>query len=122
MNDKLQDSSSTTAFSDAGGWDVASWLENVEPIFSPGEIEILRQALNFSQPLYAGLSLPTGELINPHIRGVASILASLRVDCDTLAAGILSATADHLDEYEVKLQAAFNPTVAHLVEGMARMS
>ncbi len=84
MNDKLQSQNSTTASSDAGRWDVASWLETVGPIFSPGEIEILRQALNFSQPLYAGLSLPTGELISQHIRGMASILASLRVDCDTL--------------------------------------
>ena len=121
MNDKLPATSSTTPFSDVGRGDVASWLKTVEPIFSPGEIEILRRALNFSQPVYAGLSLPTGELVIAHIWGVASILASLRVDCDTLAAGILSATADHLDEYEVKLQAAFNPTVAHLVEGMARM-
>jgi GTP pyrophosphokinase len=122
MNDKPQGSSSTMAFDDTARWNVASWLETVAPIFSPGEIEILLQALDFSQPLYAGLFLATGEPVLEHMQGVASILASLRVDCDTLVAGILSATPRYLDEYEVKLETAFNPTVAHLVEGMARMS
>ena len=36
-------------------------------------------------------------------------------------AGILHAVPDYLDEYEEKLAGTLNPTVAHLVEGVARM-
>ena len=107
-----------------GGQDGISWLESMLlnlPMFSPGEIDILRHALEFSRPLYAGKYLPTGEPVNQHIPGAVSVLALLRVDSDTLVAGMLQFVPDYLDGYKEKLQTAFNPTVAHLVEGVARM-
>lgn len=94
-----------------------TWLETLTPIFSPGEIEVLAQALDFCIPLYADERLPTGELVAQHVQGVVSILASLRVDIDTLMAGVLHAVPDYMDEYEEALQGTLNPTVAHLIEG-----
>ncbi|MBA4141490.1 MAG: bifunctional (p)ppGpp synthetase/guanosine-3',5'-bis(diphosphate) 3'-pyrophosphohydrolase [Nitrosospira sp.] len=101
---------------------VPSWLESLAPVFSPGEIEMLGHALDFSEALYAGKFLPTGESIIQHTYGTALILTMLRADSDTLAAGILRAVPDYLDEYKEKLQADFGLTVAHLVEGAARMA
>ncbi|SEK31147.1 RelA/SpoT family protein [Nitrosovibrio tenuis] len=98
-----------------------SWLEILTPIFSPGEVEVFAQALDFCLPLYAGEHLPTGEPIAQHVHGVVSILASLRVDIDTLLAGVLCVVPDYMDEYKEALRGSFNPTVAHLVEGVARM-
>ncbi|SEP26815.1 bifunctional (p)ppGpp synthetase/guanosine-3',5'-bis(diphosphate) 3'-pyrophosphohydrolase [Nitrosovibrio sp. Nv6] len=121
MSDRSPDADPAVASSAMQRQDDTSWLETLAPIFSPGETEVLAHALDFSHPFYAGRFLPTGEPSIQHMQGVASILASLRVDSDTLVAGILYAVPDYLDEYEVKVRAAFNPTVAHLVEGMARM-
>ena len=101
--------------------EASSWLESVAPRFSADEIGMLRHALDFSLPLYAGKALPGGEPAPQHVLGVAEILAALRVDCETLMAGILYAVPDYLDGYAEKLQAAFGPAVGHLVEGVARM-
>ncbi|MGH8763699.1 MAG: RelA/SpoT family protein [Nitrosospira sp.] len=104
-----------------GGRDGLSWLEPVIAMFSPGEIEMLRSARDFSQPLYDGKCLSTGEPVTQHVLGVASVLASLRVDSDTLAAGMLCAAPDYLDGCEEKLSVVFSPAVFQLVEGVARM-
>lgn len=132
MSDELPDSDSialpdllsTTLSSVASGRDGLSWLESTLPMLpalSPGDIEILRHALEFSQPLYAGKCLPTGEPVSQHVLGAASVLASLRVDSDTLIAGLLHAVPGYLDGYTEKLQTTFSPAVTHLVEGVARM-
>ncbi len=50
----------------------------------------------------------TGEPVAQHIRGMVLILASLRVDSDTLLAGILHSVPIYLDGYQEKLSATFN--------------
>jgi GTP pyrophosphokinase len=97
------------------------WLQTLAPIFSPTELDAFTDALNFSQPFYADKMLLTGEPVVQHIRGMVLILASLRVDADTLLAGILHSVPIYLEGYQEKLNAAFNHHVAHLVEGVARM-
>jgi GTP pyrophosphokinase len=97
------------------------WLETLTPIFSPPELDSFADALRFSQPLYADKIFLTGEPVAQHIRGMVLILASLRVDADTLLAGILHSVPIYLDGYQEKLSATFNHQVAQLVEGVARM-
>lgn len=96
-------------------------LQSPGSIFSPGEIDLLREAQAFCEPLYRDKSLPNGELLSSHVDGVAAILAGLRVDSDTLAAGALHAVPEYLEGYEEELATAFGPTVAHLVEGVRRV-
>lgn len=107
---------------DAGEPNDSSWPDNMASILSPGEFEAVRPALAFSQPLYAGKFLPTGEPLGEHITGTVGILARLRVDSDTLVAGVLHDVPRTLDRYEDELLAAFGAVVAHLVEGVFRMS
>ncbi|SFW20193.1 GTP pyrophosphokinase [Nitrosovibrio sp. Nv17] len=101
----------------------AAWLEPVLSALpaSAGEADTLRRAWTFSQPLYAGRRLPDGEAADRHVAGVVSILASLRVDADTLVAGLLCGTPDSPEGFREALQSAFGETVAHLVEGVVRM-
>ncbi|ODT61899.1 MAG: hypothetical protein ABS69_23430 [Nitrosomonadales bacterium SCN 54-20] len=96
-------------------------LQSPGSIFSLTEIELLREAQAFCEPLYRDKSLPNGELLSSHVEGVAAILAGLRVDSDTLAAGALHAVPEYLEGYEEELATAFGPTVAHLVEGVRRV-
>lgn len=127
MGNELPDSSSIVSLdlsAAVDGKDELSWLESVLPmlpVFSPDDIEIFRHALEFSQPLYAGKYLSTGESVSQHVRSTVPVLASLRVDGDSLAAGMLQFVPDYLDGYKEQFLMAFNPTVAHLVEGVSRM-
>lgn len=98
------------------------WPEILGSAFSPAEVELFMQALGYSQPLYMGRHLSTGEPAERHVQEVARILAALRVDIDTLVAGTLYAVPDYVKDYKENIQATFNPAVAHLVEGVARMS
>jgi GTP pyrophosphokinase len=113
-------STSLSVVADMSG--APSWLETLSPIFSQAEVETFGQALDFCLTLYTEERLPTGEPVARHVQGVASILASLRADIDTLLAGVLCFVPDYMDEYAETLQETFNSTVAHLVEGVARMS
>jgi GTP pyrophosphokinase len=106
----------------ANGPGAPSWLETLPPVFSPVEVEAFGRALDFCLPLYAEERLPIGEPIVRHVQGMVSILASLRVDIDTLLACVLCSVPDYMNEYRETLEGAFNSTVAHLVEGVARMS
>jgi len=96
-------------------------LQSPGSIFSPAEIDLLRGAQAFCEPFYMDKSLPNGELLSSHLDGVAGILAGLRVDSDTLAAGVLHSVPGYLEGYEEELATAFGPTVAHLVEGVRRV-
>ena len=115
-------SSSKILAPDTGGAEDSSWLDNMASILSPDEFEAIRPALEFSRPLYANEFLSTGESVSKHLTGTVGILARLRVDSDTLAAGVLHDVPRYLDGYEDELHAAFGPVVAHLVEGVSRMS
>lgn len=133
MTDELPDSGSSIAslapsfpalLAAIDGLNGVSQRESTLPVltvFSSGDIGIIRHALDFSRSLYDGKYLSIGEPVSQHIPGSVSILLSLRVDSDTLVAGLLQFVPDYLDAYKEKLQTAFNPTVAHLVEGVSRM-
>jgi GTP pyrophosphokinase len=94
----------------------------VASILSPDGFQDVKPALEFSQPLYAGELLSTGEPLNEHITGTVGILSGLRVDSDTLRAGVLHDVPHRVEGYRDKLQAAFGSVVVHLVEGVSRMS
>jgi GTP pyrophosphokinase len=94
----------------------------VASILSPDEFQAVKPALEFSQPLYADELLSTGEPLREHITGTVGILAELRVDSDTLIAGVLHDVPHRVDGYRDQLHTAFGPVVVHLVEGVARMS
>lgn len=101
--------------------EIDSWLASVISGLSSEEGAVLRRALDYSLPLYTDQKLPSGEAVTRHMLGTVTILITLKVDGDTLAAGMLHAVADYLDEYVKKLQVDFNPTVAHLVAGVQRI-
>lgn len=101
--------------------DIVSWLESLPDSYPADEITIIEQALAFSLPHYENRTLPDGEPVITHALGIAAVLAAQRVDCDTLAAGLLHAVPDYLDEYPRYLQTAFSPVIVRLVEGIARI-
>src|SRR5687768_4005422 len=91
MADKPTNAGGVAASSFEAGRPISPWLQSLSPVFSAAEIEIVGDALEFALPLYAGKTHFTDEPLIQHIEGVASVLASSRVDVDTLTAGVLHA-------------------------------
>lgn len=107
----------------------AAHVDLAEPALAPNTTGLpeadavrLRRAYEFAVPVYAGKLLGTGEPVLEHALGVASSLAALRLDAETRIAGILFAVPQYLADSQDKLAAAFGPTVAALVAGIAKLN
>jgi GTP pyrophosphokinase len=82
----------------------------------------LGRALEFARNVYGEKVLGTGEPAYEHALGLARNVAQLRLDADSLAAGILFAVPAYLPDAEEKLTATFGATVALLVSGIDRLN
>jgi len=97
-------------------------LERVRAYTSDEEREFLRRAYVFSALEHKGQVRHSGEPYLVHPLEVASILAEMRLDPVAIAAGLLhDVVEDTLTTIE-KIQEHFGPEVAHVVEGVTKIS
>ncbi|MDA8384184.1 MAG: GTP diphosphokinase [Betaproteobacteria bacterium] len=101
--------------------DIEAWLASIASNYSAAERDTLRRAYAFAQEASGDRRAKGATALVQHALGVAVILADMRMDCDTVAAGLLHATPDWPSHRE-GVAAQFGTPVARLVEGMARMS
>lgn len=111
----------TSALLATSGDDIASWIESSAQRFSPSEIEVIQHACNLAAPLYAGHVELTGATLVQHALGAATILIDMNMDVETIAATILHAVPDYLDDWRLRLETSFGASIADLVEGISRM-
>src|SRR5882672_7174265 len=83
---------------------------------------VLERALELARGVYGDKLLGTGEPAFEHALGLARNVARLRLDADTLAAGLLFAVPAYLPDAEDKRTQAFGATVAALVSGIDRLN
>ncbi len=83
---------------------------------------LLARALEFARSVYGEKLLGTGEPAYEHALGLARNIAQLRLDADSLAAGVLFAVPAYLPDAEDKLSESFGATVAALVSGIDRLN
>jgi GTP pyrophosphokinase len=102
-------------------WTVSDWLAALSDKFSPEELELLRRACDLAEPLYARRREITGMPLMQHALGAASILLAMNLDVDTIAAAILHAVPDEMEDASVTIDERFGPAVARLVDGISRM-
>src|SRR5213592_2651420 len=97
-------------------------LERVKGYTSDEEREFLRRAYVFSALEHKGQVRHSGEPYLVHPLEVASILAEMRLDPVAIASGLLhDVVEDTLTTIE-KIQEHFGPEVAHVVEGVTKIS
>lgn len=101
--------------------DTEVWLNALAAQFTPDEIKLLRQACTMAAPLYNGQVTLTDMPLLAHALGAADILIGMRMDAETLAATLLHAIPEYLDDWHELVENQFGATVASLVEGIARM-
>ncbi|MCR4304137.1 MAG: bifunctional (p)ppGpp synthetase/guanosine-3',5'-bis(diphosphate) 3'-pyrophosphohydrolase [Gallionella sp.] len=98
-----------------------SWLDALASTFAPAEVEVIRRACELAGPLYEGQIELTGAPLMQHALGAADILAGMRMDHETIAATILHAVPEYLDDWAERLEKDFGSQVKMLVEGISRM-
>ena len=107
--------------SSASSKSTLSWLDGLKTTFAPAEISVIRHACELAEPLYAGQLELTGTPLLQHALGAAAILIGMHMDHETIAATILHAVPEYLDDWAEKLEKDFGANVKMLVDGISRM-
>lgn len=95
--------------------------EKTNAYLNTEEKEQLRKAVHFGAYCHEKQIRKSGEPYITHPITVAAILATLRVDIDTLIAGVLHDTIEDTDATYQQLTEEFNADVAYLVEGVTKL-
>ena len=101
-----------TPASKQDGLNIQTWLESLSKSFAPAEVEVIRRACEFAEPLYAGHIEATGVPLLQHALGAAAILAGMNLDYETLVAAILHAVPEYLQNWTEKLEADFGKNIS----------
>src|SRR2546428_12226930 len=97
-------------------------LEKVRRYSSDADVELLRRAYVFSALEHKGQVRHSGEPYLVHPLEVASILADMRLDPVAIAAGLLHDVVEDTLTTIGKIQEHFGAEVAHVVEGVTKIS
>jgi len=97
-------------------------LIRIQDYFPQNEIELLRQAFEFSEAAHKGQIRRSGEPYIYHPLGVAAILADLRLDYATVATGLLHDTVEDTSVSLEDITKKFGQEIAQLVDGVTKIS
>lgn len=86
------------------------------------ERDRLRRAFEFARTVYQGKVLGSGEPALEHALGLARSIASLGLDADSRAAGLLFAIPSYLPKSAETLEAEFGERIAALVDGITQLN
>ena len=109
------------AISGVDSADIQRWLDALGAVYPSGDLALIRRACEFAAPLYHGHVQVTGTPLLQHALGSAAILSVLNMDHEALAAAILHAVPDYLDDYATVVAERFGPNIATLVTGISRV-
>src|SRR3989440_1886482 len=86
------------------------------------DLELVRKAYEFSQKNHAGQSRASGEPYLVHPLEVATVLADMKMDPVSIAAGLLHDSVEDTSVTTVEIRQEFGEQVAHIVEGVTKIS
>jgi GTP pyrophosphokinase len=86
------------------------------------DLTIVKKAYEFSQKHHAGQSRASGEPYLVHPLEVGNVLADMKMDSVSIAAGLLHDSVEDTTVTTVEIQQEFGEQVAHIVEGVTKIS
>jgi GTP diphosphokinase / guanosine-3',5'-bis(diphosphate) 3'-diphosphatase len=86
------------------------------------DLELVKKAYDFSQKHHAGQTRASGEPYLVHPLEVANVLADMKMDTVSIAAGLLHDSVEDTSVTTVEIQQEFGEQVAHIVEGVTKIS
>jgi GTP diphosphokinase / guanosine-3',5'-bis(diphosphate) 3'-diphosphatase len=99
--------------------DIVERIQNYHP---DADVDLLRRAYIFSAKAHQGQTRLSGESYLIHPIEVAAILANLKLDAATVAAGLLHDTIEDTPITSEEITSLFGEEVAMLVDGMTKLS
>lgn len=100
---------------------VAELCEKVKSYHPAAPIHIIEKAYFFSEKAHEGQIRRSGEPYISHPLNVASILADLHLDIDTIVTGLLHDTVEDTSATLDDIKKEFGDTVAALVDGVTKI-
>src|SRR5215208_6907400 len=97
-------------------------LEKVRAYSPDADIELLRKAYVFSAFEHRGQVRHSGEPYLIHPLAVADFLADMKLDAVAVAAGLLHDVVEDTLTTVARIEELFGPEVAHVVEGVTKIS
>ena len=97
-------------------------LEKVSFLYSEKDITILKKAYVFAARAHKGQVRRSGEPYLSHPLEVAQMLSEMKLDCVTLAAGLLHDVLEDTDVTADDLKKNFGKEITDLVEGVTKIS
>ena len=95
--------------------------EKIKSYDPDANINLINRAYVFAAQAHAEQHRQSGELYINHPLGVANILASLKLDVDTIATGLLHDTVEDTHVTLEDIRARFGDDVGHLVDGVTKI-
>jgi guanosine-3',5'-bis(diphosphate) 3'-pyrophosphohydrolase len=99
--------------------DIVERIQNYHP---DADVDLLRRAYIFSAKAHQGQMRLSGEQYLVHPIEVAAVLANLKLDAATVAAGLLHDTIEDTSITLEEIKSLFGEEVAMLVDGMTKLS
>ena len=96
-------------------------LLNSLPDFKPNEVDLITAAYQRAEQAHSGQRRKSGEPYFTHCVAVASILAEMKMDAESVAAGLLHDVAEDSDVSIELLRGEFGSTIAKLVDGVTKL-
>jgi GTP pyrophosphokinase len=100
---------------------MVDWLASLDQRFNEADVALIRLACDTAASLYADKTDLTGVPLIQHAHGAATILIEMNMDAETIAATMLYAAPEHLNDWQLTLEARFGSQIVGLVEGISRM-
>ena len=99
-----------------------AWLDAAKARMTPAAFGVVAGALAFAAPRYQGRTLPVGETLLAHALATADMLLQLKLDPETVAAGLTFHCLEIEPDCADELRARLGQTVTELAEGALRMA
>jgi len=97
-------------------------LRKVRSYRPDDDLAVIRKAYDFSMQHHKGQARESGEPYLAHPLQVATILADMQLDTTAIAAGLLHDAVEDTSVTIDEIQAEFGEQVAHIVEGVTKIS
>ncbi len=98
------------------------WLASIAEGRKPEELALIRTALDIADQAHVEQTRASGEPYLTHAMAVADIVSGMRLDHEGIAAAILHDVVEDTDVTLEQITERCGPSVAHLVDGVTKMS
>lgn len=109
-------------FSHEANLTIDELLKRAEVLWPEADLSILRKCYEFAEKMHSGVKRSSGEPYIIHPLNVAATLIKLKMDVDSIMAGLLHDTVEDCDVAPEDIAKMFGQSVAQIVVGCTKIS